>query len=39
MAAQKKALGKGLSAILKDPNKDVETAADKGAKDLVGPHC
>jgi ParB family chromosome partitioning protein len=36
MAAQKKALGKGLSAILKDPNKDVETAADKGAKDLVG---
>lgn len=36
MATQKKALGKGLSAILKDPNKDINTAADSGAKDLIG---
>ena len=36
MTAQKKALGKGLSAILKDPNKDIKSAADSGAKELVG---
>lgn len=36
MAAQKKALGKGLSAILKDPNKDIESASDQGADDVVG---
>mgnify|MGYP001052821344 CR=1 FL=1 len=37
MSAQKKsALGKGLSAILKDPNKDISSARDSGAKDVVG---
>jgi ParB family chromosome partitioning protein len=37
MSAQKKqALGKGLSAILKDPNKDISSAKDTGAVDVVG---
>ncbi len=35
-APKKQALGKGLSAILKDPNKDISSAKDTGAKDVVG---
>lgn len=35
-APKKQALGKGLSAILKDPNKDISSARDTGAKDVVG---
>lgn len=37
MTAQKKhALGKGLSAILKDPAKNINSATDSGAKEVVG---
>jgi len=35
-APKKQALGKGLSAILKDPNKDISSAKDSGARDVVG---
>ncbi len=37
MSAQKKnALGKGLSALLRDPNQDISSAKDTGAKNVVG---
>ena len=36
MSVQKKALGKGLSAILRDPTKDIKSAAEPGAADVVG---
>jgi len=35
-APKKQALGKGLSAILKDPSKDISSAKDNGARDVVG---
>ena len=35
-APKKKALGKGLSAILKDPSQDISSAKDSRAKDVVG---
>lgn len=33
---KKKALGRGLSALLKDPENDIKTVFDKGAEKLVG---
>lgn len=35
-AAKKKALGRGLSALLKDPENDIKTVADAGADKIVG---
>jgi ParB family chromosome partitioning protein len=35
-ATKKQALGRGLSALLKDPKNDVKTASDKNAKKVVG---
>lgn len=34
--AKKQAMGRGLSAILKDPENDIKTAADKNADKVVG---
>ncbi len=36
MAEKRKALGKGLAALLKDPREEVESAEQSGAEDLVG---
>ncbi len=36
MAEKRKALGKGLSALLKDPRVEIESADDSGAEELVG---
>lgn len=33
---KKQVLGRGLSALLKDPNTDIKTASDKNAEQLVG---
>ena len=35
-ATKKQALGRGLSALLKDPDNDIRTAADKNADKVVG---
>ncbi len=35
-AIKKQALGRGLSALLKDPDNDIKSAADKGADKVVG---
>ncbi|WP_416442146.1 ParB/RepB/Spo0J family partition protein [Leeuwenhoekiella sp. A16] len=35
-ATKKQALGRGLSALLKDPDNDIKTATDKGADKVVG---
>ncbi|PJB13519.1 MAG: chromosome partitioning protein ParB [Flavobacteriales bacterium CG_4_9_14_3_um_filter_40_17] len=35
-AIKKQALGRGLSALLKDPENDIKTAQDKGADKVVG---
>ena len=35
-ATKKQALGRGLSALLKDPNNDISSAEDKNADKLVG---
>ena len=35
-ATKKQALGRGLSALLKDPANDIKSAADKGADTIVG---
>jgi ParB family transcriptional regulator, chromosome partitioning protein len=35
-ATKKQALGRGLSALLKDPNNDIQSANDKGADKVVG---
>lgn len=36
MAEKRKALGKGLAALLKDPREEVESADQKGAEEVVG---
>ncbi|WGK64390.1 ParB/RepB/Spo0J family partition protein [Croceiramulus getboli] len=35
-AMKKQALGRGLSALLKDPDNDIKSASDKGADQVVG---
>lgn len=35
-AVKKQALGRGLSALLKDPNNDIQSATDKNADKVVG---
>ena len=35
-ATKKQALGRGLSALLKDPANDINTATDKNADKVVG---
>ncbi|RZW38487.1 MAG: chromosome partitioning protein ParB, partial [Flavobacteriaceae bacterium] len=35
-AVKKQALGRGLSALLKDPDNDIKSASDKNADQLVG---
>lgn len=35
-ATKKQALGRGLSALLKDPNNDIQSVTDKGAENVVG---
>lgn len=35
-ATKKQALGRGLSALLKDPDNDIQTASDKNAEQVVG---
>lgn len=35
-ATKKQALGRGLSALLKDPDNDIKSASDKNAEKLVG---
>ena len=35
-ATKKQALGRGLSALLKDPENDIQSAGDKGSEKLVG---
>ena len=35
-AVKKQALGRGLSALLKDPENDIVSATDKNAEQLVG---
>lgn len=35
-AIKKQALGRGLSALLKDPDNDIQSVADKGADKVVG---
>ena len=35
-AVKKQALGRGLSALLKDPDNDIKSVADKNADKLVG---
>jgi ParB family chromosome partitioning protein len=36
LANKKQALGRGLSALLNDPNNDIKSAQDKNAKEVVG---
>lgn len=36
LANKKQALGRGLSALLKDPDNDIKSAQDKNAKEVVG---
>ncbi|RYZ80025.1 MAG: chromosome partitioning protein ParB, partial [Proteobacteria bacterium] len=35
-AVKKQALGRGLSALLKDPEHDIQSVDDKGADKVVG---
>ena len=35
-ATKKQALGRGLSALLKDPSNDIKTAQDKNADTIIG---
>ncbi len=35
-ATQKQALGRGLSALLKDPAKDIQSAQDENASQIIG---
>ena len=35
-AVKKQALGRGLSALLKDPENDIKSIADKNADKLIG---
>ncbi len=35
-ATKKQALGRGLSALLKDPENDIKSASDKNADKVVG---
>jgi len=35
-ATKKQALGRGLSALLKDPENDIKSAEDKNADKVVG---
>ena len=35
-ATKKQALGRGLSALLKDPEKDIKSVEDENASQLVG---
>jgi ParB family chromosome partitioning protein len=35
MGEKRKALGKGLAALLKDPQEDVQTAEEKGAEEVI----
>lgn len=35
MGEKRKALGKGLAALLKDPNEDVQTVEEKGADEVI----
>ena len=35
-ATKKQALGRGLSALLKDPSNDIQTAKDKNADKVIG---
>ncbi|HCO84046.1 MAG TPA: chromosome partitioning protein ParB, partial [Arenibacter sp.] len=35
-AIKKQALGRGLSALLKDPENDIQSATDKNADKVVG---
>ena len=35
-ATRKQALGRGLSALLKDPENDIQSASDKNADKVVG---
>lgn len=35
-AVKKQALGRGLSALLKDPENDIKSASDKNADKLLG---
>ena len=35
-AVKKQALGRGLSALLKDPENDIKSVEDKGAEKVVG---
>jgi len=35
-ATKKQALGRGLSALLKDPDNDIQSASDKNADKVVG---
>ncbi len=35
-ATKKQALGRGLSALLKDPSNDIKSVADKNADQVVG---
>ncbi|WP_027137033.1 ParB/RepB/Spo0J family partition protein [Gaetbulibacter saemankumensis] len=35
-ATKKQALGRGLSALLKDPNNDIQSVQDKGADKVIG---
>ncbi len=35
-AVKKQALGRGLSALLKDPNNDIQTVSDKNADKVIG---
>ena len=35
-AIKKQALGRGLSALLKDPNNDIKSVEDKNADKVVG---
>ena len=35
-ATKKQALGRGLSALLKDPSNDISSASDKNADKVIG---
>ncbi|MGB3606932.1 MAG: chromosome partitioning protein ParB, partial [Psychroserpens sp.] len=35
-ATKKQALGRGLSALLKDPSNDIKSAHDKNAETIIG---
>lgn len=37
-AVKKQALGRGLSALLKDPENDIKSASDKNADQIIREH-